>query len=87
MVHLQQCHTHLLSGIAMLVHQADQGGNYTGTVVAKVNSGLSKAVASLGLPSLLDLFVDGVILVINVDELDHGDTRLVLVLVAISEKG
>ena len=58
MVHLHQSHSHLLSGIAVLVHQADQGGNHTGTIVAEIESGLSHAVASLGLPSMLDLFVD-----------------------------
>lgn len=58
MVNLHQSHTHLLSRIAVLVHQADQGGNHTGTIVAEIDSGLSHAVASLGLPSLLDLFVD-----------------------------
>jgi hypothetical protein len=58
MVNLHQSHTHLLSSIAVLVHQADQGGNHTGTIFAEIDSGLSHAVASLGLPSLLDLFVD-----------------------------
>ena len=86
MVDLKQSHTYLLSGIAMLVHQADQGSNHAGTIVAEVDSGLSKAIASLGLPSLLNLFVDGVVLVVNIDELNHGHTRLVLVLVAILEK-
>jgi hypothetical protein len=58
MVNLHQSDTHLLSSIAVLVHQADKGGNHTGTIVAEIDSGLSHAVASLGLPSLLDLFVD-----------------------------
>lgn len=87
MVHLHQSHSHLLSGIAMLVHQANQGSNITGTFVAEVDSWLSYAVATLRLPSLLDLFVDLVILVVNVDQLNNCNTRLVLVLVAVLEKG
>jgi len=71
----------------MLVHLVNQSSNNTGTFVAEVDSWLSQAVASLRLPPLLDLFVDLVILVVDVDKLDNRDTRLVFVLVAVLEKG
>jgi len=71
----------------MFVHQVNQGDNNIGTFVAEVDSWLSQAVASLRLPPLLDLFVDLVILVVDVDKLNNCDTRLVLVLIAVLEKG